>query len=155
LRTSSVATWFLAIAVIGALGGPDLDVQTATGLLAVAVLLVVMNWFFHKISWTGWISAHIRVRRRVATPGARRRALLGLAILCFTSAYREGCEVVLFLENVRRPRPALVPRRRTGLIDGVMEQPWRSRRGGRAVGCGRGCAASGAPRAPGRSAAKG
>jgi high-affinity iron transporter len=97
----SVATWFLAIAVIGALGGPGLDVQAATGLIAVAVLLVVMNWFFHKIYWTGWISAHNRVRRRIARPDAGRRALLGLAILGFTSVYREGFEVVLFLQNLR------------------------------------------------------
>ena len=40
---ASVATWFIAIEVIGALGGGGLDVQAATGLLAVAVLLVVMN----------------------------------------------------------------------------------------------------------------
>ena len=98
---ASVATWFLAILVIGALGGPGLDIQAGTGLLAVAVLLVVMNWFFHKIYWTGWISAHNRVRRRVATPEAGRRALLGLAILGFTAVYREGFEVVLFLQNLR------------------------------------------------------
>jgi high-affinity iron transporter len=98
---ASVATWFVAIGIIGALGGPGLDVQAGTGLLAVAVLLVVMNWFFHKIYWTGWISAHNRVRRRIATPEAGRRALLGLAILGFTSVYREGFEVVLFLQNLR------------------------------------------------------
>jgi high-affinity iron transporter len=98
---ASVATWFLAILLIGALGGPGLDIQAATGLLAVAVLLVVMNWFFHKIYWTGWISAHNRVRRRIATPEAGRRALLGLAILGFTSVYREGFEVVLFLQALR------------------------------------------------------
>jgi high-affinity iron transporter len=97
----SVATWFLAILIIGALGGPGLDVQAATGLVAVAVLLVVMNWFFHKIYWTGWISAHNRVRRRIATPEAGRRALLGLAILGFTSVYREGFEVVIFLQALR------------------------------------------------------
>ena len=98
---ASVATWFLAILLIGALGLPGLDVQAATGLVAVAVLLVVMNWFFHKIYWTGWISAHNRVRRRIATPEAGRRALLGLAILGFTSVYREGFEVVLFLQSLR------------------------------------------------------
>ena len=98
---ASVATWFLAILLIGALGGPGLDVQAATGVLAVAVLLVVMNWFFHKIYWTGWISAHNRVRRRIATPEAGRRALFGLAILGFTSVYREGFEVVLFLQALR------------------------------------------------------
>ena len=99
---SSVVTWFLAIWTIGALGGPGLDVQAATGLLAVAVLLVVMNWFFHKVYWTGWIAAHNRRRRRLqGTPGAQRRLLLGLALLGFTAVYREGFEIVLFLQNLR------------------------------------------------------
>jgi high-affinity iron transporter len=99
---ASVLTWFVAIWVIGALGGPGLDVQAATGLLAVAVLLVVMNWFFHKVYWTGWIAAHNRRRRKLqGTPGAARRVLLGLAILGFTAVYREGFEVVLFLQNLR------------------------------------------------------
>jgi high-affinity iron transporter len=99
---ASVATWFAAIWVIGALGGPGLDVQAATGLLAVAVLLVVMNWFFHKVYWTGWIAAHNRRRRRLqGTPGAQRRLLLGLALLGFTAVYREGFEIVLFLQNLR------------------------------------------------------
>jgi len=99
---ASVATWFLAIGVIGALGGPGLDVQAGTGLLAVAVLLVVMNWFFHKVYWTGWISAHNRGRRRLLDGGAvGRQALLGLAVLGFTAVYREGFEVVLFLQNLR------------------------------------------------------
>ena len=76
---ASVATWFIAIGVIGALGGPGLDVQAATGLIAVAVLLVVMNWFFHKIYWTGWISAHNRKRRRL------RAALTPVAARCWAS----------------------------------------------------------------------
>jgi high-affinity iron transporter len=99
---ASVATWFVAIAVIGLVGGPGLDVQAATGLLAVVVLLVVMNWFFHKIYWTGWISAHNRRRRElVADDTTTRRVLLGLALLGFTAVYREGFEVVLFLQNLR------------------------------------------------------
>jgi len=98
----SVLTWFVAIWVIGALGGPGLDVQAATGLLAVAVLLVVMNWFFHKVYWTGWIAAHNRRRRKLqGTPGAARQVMLGLALLGFTAVYREGFEVVLFLQNLR------------------------------------------------------
>jgi len=97
---ASVGTWFVAIGIIGALGGPGLDVQAGTGLLAVAVLLVVMNWFFHKIYWTGWISAHNRKRRELL--GAKgSRTLLGLALLGFTAVYREGFEVVLFLQNLR------------------------------------------------------
>jgi high-affinity iron transporter len=97
----SILTWFVAIWIIGALGGPGLDVQAATGLLAVAVLLVVMNWFFHKIYWTGWISAHNRKRRALLGGPVARRTLLGLALLGFTAVYREGFEVVLFLQNLR------------------------------------------------------
>ena len=97
---ASVGTWFVAIGIIGALGGPGLDVQAGTGLLAVAVLLVVMNWFFHKIYWTGWISAHNRKRRELlGTTGSR--TLFGLALLGFTAVYREGFEVVLFLQSLR------------------------------------------------------
>jgi high-affinity iron transporter len=101
---ATVATWFLAIAVLGALGARGLDVQAATGLLAVVVLLVVMNWFFHRVYWTSWIAQHHRRRRRLLAQAggtARRRVLLGLALLGFTSVYREGFEVVLFLQNLR------------------------------------------------------
>jgi high-affinity iron transporter len=99
---ASVATWFAAIGIIGALGGPGLDVQAATGLLAVAVLLVVMNWFFHRVYWTGWIAHHHR-RRRALLGRARGGdgVVLGLALLGFTSVYREGFEVVLFLQDLR------------------------------------------------------
>src|SRR5271165_579862 len=101
---ATVATWFAAVWLIGALGGPGLDIQAATGLLAVAVLLVVMNWFFHRVYWTGWIAHHHRRRKRLldgAGEAGMRRTMLGLALLGFTSVYREGFEVVLFLQNLR------------------------------------------------------
>ncbi len=96
---ATIGTWFLAVWVIGAFGGRGLVVQAATGIPAIIVLLVVMNWFFHRIYWTGWISHHNKRRRRLE--GGGRRVLLGLALLGFTSVYREGFEVVLFLQNLR------------------------------------------------------
>ena len=42
---------------------PALQLQAATGLLAVIVLLVVMNWFFHKIYWGGWIGLHNKKKK--------------------------------------------------------------------------------------------
>jgi high-affinity iron transporter len=100
---ASVATWFVAIAILDAVSAPALDIQAATGLLAVVVLLVVMNWFFHKIYWTGWIAHHTRRRRSVLDLGgdARSRLLLGLGLLGFTAVYREGFEIVLFLQTLR------------------------------------------------------
>ncbi len=96
----SVITWFAAVWILGELGGSGLDVQAATGLLAVVVLLVVMNWFFHKVYWTGWI-AHHHKRRRDLLSGAGRGVTLGLVLLGFTAVYREGFEIVLFLQNLR------------------------------------------------------
>lgn len=49
----TVATWFIVISMISHVNAPELDVQAATGLVAIIVLLVVMNWFFHKVYWTG------------------------------------------------------------------------------------------------------
>jgi high-affinity iron transporter len=80
-----------------------LDIQAATGLLAIVVLLVIMNWFFHKVYWTGWITHHNRRKRELTeTPGRSRSAIFkGLALIGFTSVYREGFEVVLFLQSLR------------------------------------------------------
>ncbi len=101
---ASVATWFLVIWFIGQFHGGEFDVQAATGLPALIVLLIVMNWFFHKVYWTGWISSHHKRRRSLlaADPETnQRRMLLGLALLGFTSVYREGFEIVIFLQNLR------------------------------------------------------
>jgi high-affinity iron transporter len=101
---ATVLTWFLAVWAIGELGGDGLAIQAATGLLAVLVLLVVMNWFFHKVYWTGWISSRNRRRRRIldrAGIDGRRATLAGFVLLGLTSVYREGFEVVLFLQNLR------------------------------------------------------
>jgi high-affinity iron transporter len=105
---ATLATWFIAAAIVDDLTRSinALYVQAGTGLLAIVVLLVVMNWFFHKIYWTGWISLHNKRKRELlenAGDGAapHRRVLLGMALLGFTSFYREGVEVVLFLQGYR------------------------------------------------------
>ena len=105
---ATVATWFIAVGALTALGDsvPALDLQAATGLLAIIVLLVVMNWFFHKVYWTGWIGMHNKRKRSLLERSAkgvatRQRVFFGLAALGFTSFYREGFEVVLFLQSYR------------------------------------------------------
>jgi high-affinity iron transporter len=99
---ATLATWFVAVGIMKQLSEnvPALHLQAATGLLAVIVLLVIMNWFFHKIYWGGWIRAHNRRRKSLldaATSSSRLR--WGLILLGFTSLYREGFEVVLFLQS--------------------------------------------------------
>ena len=102
---AGVGTWFAVVWLIGQFHGGEFDVQAATGLPALIVLLVVMNWFFHRVYWTGWISSHHRRRRSLlaADPETNmRRMLLGLGLLGFTSVYRECFEVVIFLQNLRQ-----------------------------------------------------
>ena len=62
---ATLITWLIAVRIVNSLSDniPALDLQAATGLLAVIVLLVIMNWFFHKIYWGGWIRAHNRRRK--------------------------------------------------------------------------------------------
>ncbi|HEU0192841.1 MAG TPA: hypothetical protein VFQ71_01500, partial [Gaiellales bacterium] len=50
---ATVATWFVVVAVIGRLGLGGYQLQAATGLLALIVLMIVLNWFFHRVYWTG------------------------------------------------------------------------------------------------------
>src|SRR5438105_11456940 len=103
---ATLLTWFIAVRIVDSLSDNvrALDLQAATGLLAVVVLLIIMNWFFHKIYWGGWIRAHNRRRKALVENGhgsqaAKRSLLWGLILLGFTALYREGFEVVLFLQT--------------------------------------------------------
>lgn len=103
---ASIVTWFAAIGLLNNVNASQLHIQAATGLLAIAVLLVIMNWFFHKIYWTGWIKMHNSKRRSLLEDDAQgsagqNRANMGLLLLGFSAMYREGFEVVLFLQSLR------------------------------------------------------
>jgi high-affinity iron transporter len=100
---ASLVTWFVAVGILSSINAPALDIQAATGLLAIIVLLVIMNWFFHTVYWTGWISLHNKKRRQLVSDhqSGTNKALWGLALLGFSAMYREGFEVVLFLQTLR------------------------------------------------------
>jgi high-affinity iron transporter len=104
---ATLVTWVTAVRIISDLSESvsALALQAGTGLLAIVVLLVVMNWFFHKMYWTGWISLHNRKKQQLvvkASEGETQwRLTAGMVLLGFTSFYREGFEVVLFLQSFR------------------------------------------------------
>ncbi len=102
---ATVATWFLAQAILARFSAYGPELMAITGLIAIAVLLVIMNWFFHKVYWTQWIGKRNDQRRRALARSAEGGFLAGqglaLVLLGFSSVYREGFEVVLFLQTLQ------------------------------------------------------
>ncbi len=69
--------------------------------MAIGVLLLVLNWFFHKVYWTQHISKFHKERKRLLGMGERgwlSAQAIGFIALGFTTVYREGFETVLFLQ---------------------------------------------------------
>src|SRR3954454_12524042 len=96
---ATVVSWFLVQALLDAASSLGPRLEAITGFIAVVVLLVVLNWFVHTVYWSQWIGRHHRQRRKLlARTGLA--ATVGLIALGFTSVYREGFEVVLFLQNL-------------------------------------------------------
>ena len=102
---ATLATWFVVRGIVDDISQnvSYLVLQAATGLLAVVVLLVVMNWFFHKLYWSGWIVVHNRQKKKIIESAEHGKSpglvFWGLVLLGLTSVYREGFEVVLFLQS--------------------------------------------------------
>ncbi|HUA74038.1 MAG TPA: FTR1 family protein [Solirubrobacteraceae bacterium] len=101
---ATAATYALAQALVDALGDGGLRLQAITGLIAIAVLLVVTNWFFHRVYWSEWLGRFHRRRRaieRIDRFGFISGQLVAFTLLGLTSVYREGFETVLFLQNLQ------------------------------------------------------
>jgi high-affinity iron transporter len=102
----SFAAYALTVALLGSLQQYGEQVEALVGMLAVVVLLIVLNWFFHKVYWTEWIAGH-RKRGKELTgavavgAGAGAATVAGLYFLGFTSVFREGMETVLFLQTLQ------------------------------------------------------
>jgi high-affinity iron transporter len=93
---ATIVTWIVARGVLIALARYGERLEAIVSLVAVGVLLLITNWFFHKVYWTGWIAGfHARKKRLI---GGEAGLWIGLMILGFTSVYREGFESVLFLQ---------------------------------------------------------
>ena len=100
---ASVITWVLAQTLLQSLQQYGEKLEAVVGLVAIAVLLLITNWFFHKVYWSEWIGKFHRRRRqleRFDKVGFLSAQVLGLALLGLTSVYREGFETVLFLQSL-------------------------------------------------------
>jgi high-affinity iron transporter len=90
------ATWLLAHSILTALARYGEKLEAIVSLLAIGVLLLITNWFFHQLYWTDWLARFHSKKHRLVS--GETGLLFGLMMLGFTSVYREGFEVVLFLQ---------------------------------------------------------
>jgi len=99
---ATVLTWFAMTTVISSLPMSEDLLLLLTGGIAVIVLLLVMNWFFHKVYWTDHIKELNSKKRNLvsASETGEQVKFWGFVALGFTAVYREGFEVVLFLQNL-------------------------------------------------------
>ncbi|HKG39745.1 MAG TPA: FTR1 family protein [Conexibacter sp.] len=100
---ASVITWVLAQTLLQSLDQYGEKLEAVVGLVAIGVLLLITNWFFHKVYWSEWIGKFHRQRKRLERfdkVGFISAQVLGLALLGLTSVYREGFETVLFLQSL-------------------------------------------------------
>jgi len=100
---ASVITWVLAQTLLQSLDQYGEKLEAVVGLVAIGVLLLITNWFFHKVYWSEWIGKFHRQRKRLERfdkVGFISAQVLGLSLLGLTSVYREGFETVLFLQSL-------------------------------------------------------
>jgi high-affinity iron transporter len=101
---ASIVTWVIASTLIDSLATSGERLESITGLVAIAVLLLVTNWFFHRVYWSEWIGRFHRRRRaleKIDRTGFISAQVLGFVALGLTSVYREGFETVLFLQSLQ------------------------------------------------------
>jgi high-affinity iron transporter len=97
---ATALTWWFATQLLLSMMHLGERLEAVVSVIAIGMLLVIMNWFFHKVYWTGWIANFHQQKRKLIGGVAMLSAgqALGLILLGFTSIYREGFESVLFLQ---------------------------------------------------------
>lgn len=71
--------------------------EAVISLLAVAILLMVTNWVFHKYYWTGWNARLRQLSKAAAKPKAPWLESVALVGVGFMTIFREGFETTLFV----------------------------------------------------------
>jgi high-affinity iron transporter len=100
---ASAITWAIAQTLLGSLARYGEKLEAVVSVIAIAVLLLILNWFYHRVYWQEHLAGFHQRKQlliRGAGVGVIGAQALGLALLGFSSVYREGFETVLFLQAV-------------------------------------------------------
>ena len=99
---ASVATWGVAQTLLGSLSRYGEKLEAIVSLVAIGVLLLILNWFYHRVYWGEHLAGlHGKKKKIIGIGvGAAAAQIVGLIALGFTSVYREGFETVLFLQAI-------------------------------------------------------
>jgi high-affinity iron transporter len=103
---ASVVTWLILRETISLFASFGEKLEAVVSLIAIGVLFLITNWFFHDVYWTGWMAKSHKQKQKIVqgAPAVEARSgflgsqFLGLLVLGFTSVYREGFETALFLQ---------------------------------------------------------
>ncbi len=108
---ASAVTWVIAQTVLGSLAMYGERLEAIVSIVAIAVLLLILNWFYHRVYWQEHLQElhgrKQRILRGVVRGGVVVAPAIGLAALGFSSVYREGFETVLFLQALTLEAGAL------------------------------------------------
>jgi high-affinity iron transporter len=107
---ASAFTWVVAQTLLTSFAGYGEKLEAIVSLVAIGVLLLILNWFYHRVYWQENLQTlHQRKRRILSGTGMSivTAQVVGLVLLGFTSVYREGFETVLFLQAMTLEAGAL------------------------------------------------
>lgn len=95
---ATIVTFMVMGSILNAFAAYGEKLSAVVSVIAVAVLLVIMNWFFHNVYWNDHLANFHKKKHQLM--GANIGQGFGLAVLGFTAMYREGFETVLFLQSL-------------------------------------------------------
>ncbi len=100
-------TWWLSQRLLAGLSSYGERLEGIVSLVAIAMLLLVTNWFAHRVYWKDW-TAGLHARKKALLGGMVSGQMLGIGLLGFASVYREGFETVLFVQAVALESGSLI-----------------------------------------------
>ncbi|MEZ4520572.1 MAG: FTR1 family protein [Thermomicrobiales bacterium] len=93
---ATALTWLAFHFLLSSLRAYGEKLEAVVSLIAIGVLLLVLNWFFHNTYWSRWIQQFHGKKRSIMGMAAGQS--VSFALLGFSSVYREGFETTLFLQ---------------------------------------------------------